>query len=152
MDIMCRASCGKTENCRKTCNRCKEPRAWACTKTRGRSAKLNNNTKSFVSGGQCAKKTCYNENQCCQQWSRNGVCTDSPDWMKCNCPISCGSCLPRNFTYGACSDYYKRCKAWANAGECAKSDWMKENCRLSCQTCLKDEELESVKIQKLIKK
>uniref|UniRef100_A0A915N8X1 ShKT domain-containing protein n=1 Tax=Meloidogyne javanica TaxID=6303 RepID=A0A915N8X1_MELJA len=74
MDIMCRASCGKTENCRKTCNRCREPRAWACTKTRGRSAK-----SSFVSGGQCAKKTCYNENQCCQQWSRNGVCTDSPD-------------------------------------------------------------------------
>uniref|UniRef100_A0A1I8BG70 ShKT domain-containing protein n=1 Tax=Meloidogyne hapla TaxID=6305 RepID=A0A1I8BG70_MELHA len=33
-------------------------------------------------------------------WSRNGLCTDSPDWMNCNCPISCGSCLPRNFTYG----------------------------------------------------
>uniref|UniRef100_A0A914MEB5 ShKT domain-containing protein n=1 Tax=Meloidogyne incognita TaxID=6306 RepID=A0A914MEB5_MELIC len=160
MDIMCRASCGKckpdyeliygclnrhphcekfkkqglcereklwmTENCRKTCNRCREPRAWACTKTRGRSAKLNNNTASFVSGGQCAKKTCYNENQCCQQWSRNGVCTDSPDWMN------------------SCSDYYKRCKAWANAGECKRSDWMKENCRLSCQTCLKKEELESI--------
>ncbi|KAL7077068.1 hypothetical protein ACQ4LE_003642, partial [Meloidogyne hapla] len=133
-----------TENCRKTCNRCREPRAWACTKTRGRNAQLNNNTQNFASGRQCTRKTCYNENQCCQHWSRNGLCTDSPDWMNCNCPISCGSCLPRNFTYGACSDYYKRCKSWATAGECIRSDWMKENCRLSCQTYLKEEDLESV--------
>ncbi|KAJ1363119.1 hypothetical protein KIN20_022891 [Parelaphostrongylus tenuis] len=84
---------------------------------------------------------CYNDNICCPQWSLLGECHKTEKWMACNCRVSCGYCMPGNYSYGTCSDYHADCHGWAVLGECEKRSWMLENCRHSCRSCYSQEDL-----------
>ncbi|CAJ0937455.1 unnamed protein product, partial [Mesorhabditis belari] len=117
------------ENCRRSCNQCQQTRATACrnpqvfAKPAPGTIKCNGSTE------------CYNKNACCPYWASRSVCKRKPEFMNCNCRVSCGLCTPSNYLYGGCNDYHQECRMWAQRGECKRSTWMEENCRASCGTC-----------------
>ncbi|CAJ0937360.1 unnamed protein product, partial [Mesorhabditis belari] len=77
---------------------------------------------------------CYN-GICKQDVCQVRACARKPEFMNCNCRVSCGLCTPSNYLYGGCNDYHQECRMWAQRGECKRSTWMEENCRASCGTC-----------------
>ncbi|VDP05806.1 unnamed protein product [Heligmosomoides polygyrus] len=128
-----------TENCRKSCGKCSQSRTQACG---GGGAVA---TTTAVPQPQCDNSEgCFNENVCCPHWSLFGECRKSPTYMACNCRVSCGHCIPTEYSYGSCVDYHRSCAGWARQGECEKNPWMAENCRASCRTCYSQWDLRSM--------
>ncbi|WKX91862.1 hypothetical protein Q1695_010135 [Nippostrongylus brasiliensis] len=129
-----------TENCRRSCGKCSQSRARACGG--GNTAVA---TTTPVPQPTCENSEgCYNENVCCPHWSLFGECRKSPTYMACNCRVSCGHCVPTDYSYGSCVDYHASCSGWARLGECEKNPWMAENCRASCRTCYSQWDLRSM--------
>ena len=74
----------------------------------------------------------------CPLWKANGDCTSNQEWMRSNCRLSCGVCLPPPTKQTIpCKDSDKtQCPLWAQNGDCEKnSAWMKDNCPRSCKVC-----------------
>ncbi|KAL3100929.1 hypothetical protein niasHS_001389 [Heterodera schachtii] len=121
------------ENCRKYCNKCNVKRMQTCA---GGSPGGEKPTLSYGgNNGGCKSNQCYNENICCQHWAMNGGCKKNSEWMNCNCKVSCGQCISRNYKYGTCSDYHPKCFKWAKHGQCKSNGWVLANCRRSCNSC-----------------
>uniref|UniRef100_A0A158P622 ShTK domain protein n=1 Tax=Angiostrongylus cantonensis TaxID=6313 RepID=A0A158P622_ANGCA len=119
-----------SENCRRSCGRCHQSRSQACREHCGEP------TTTLKPKEVCGSTNeCYNENICCPHWSLQSECTKQQSWMACNCRVSCGHCIPQNYSYGSCHDYHLECQGWARLGECERNPWMLENCRFSCQSC-----------------
>ncbi|GMS92989.1 hypothetical protein PENTCL1PPCAC_15164, partial [Pristionchus entomophagus] len=127
-----------TENCRQSCNKCGTSRAQACGGGGGGGGQTTTTTKPAQ---KCTSEGCFNENQCCPSWSQMGECSRNTEWMSCNCRVSCGYCVPRDYRYGGCNDYHPSCANWARTGECQKNPWMMENCRTSCRSCKNAQQL-----------
>ncbi|VDN51144.1 unnamed protein product [Dracunculus medinensis] len=132
-----------SENCRRSCNFCRMTRAQIC----GGGHNIMQTTRSITtstaisSKNHCASPGCYNENVCCPLWGLQGQCSESPEFMACNCKVSCGRCIPTDYNYGTCDDYHRSCRQWAARGECNRNAWMLENCRRSCRSCMDEWEL-----------
>ncbi|GMS86017.1 hypothetical protein PENTCL1PPCAC_8192, partial [Pristionchus entomophagus] len=128
-----------TENCRKSCNKCGSSRAQSC----GGDGGGGRTTTTTVSPTKKCDNSdgCFNEDECCPIWGSTGECTRNPDWMACNCRVSCGHCFPQDYNYGGCEDYHPSCSNWARNGECQKNPWMMENCRDSCRNCKSPQQL-----------
>ncbi|CAJ0593870.1 unnamed protein product [Cylicocyclus nassatus] len=85
--------------------------------------------------GNCNSIMCFNEDICCPYWAYVGGCITNPDFMLCQCRVSCEQCTPDYF-YGECEDYHRDCYKWSRGGQCTKNKWMLENCRRSCNSCI----------------
>ncbi|KAL3100944.1 hypothetical protein niasHS_001404 [Heterodera schachtii] len=130
-----------TENCRRSCDKCQVTRAQVCSG--GSESRTNHNriTASLTRKTRCTSTGCFNENICCPFWGIMGECRKNSAWMNCNCRVSCGTCIPRGYDFGSCSDYHPECRQWAMKGECQKNGWMLENCKRSCESCVNFREL-----------
>uniref|UniRef100_A0A0M3IJ33 ShTK domain protein n=1 Tax=Ascaris lumbricoides TaxID=6252 RepID=A0A0M3IJ33_ASCLU len=126
------------ENCRKSCARCAATRAQICN---GGKQPPTTTSPAPAYLEKCASPGCYNENICCPLWGLQGQCTTNATYMSCYCRVSCGLCIPRDYFYGTCKNYHRRCEEWASRGECEKSAWMLENCRESCGSCFTQTQL-----------
>uniref|UniRef100_A0A7E4ZX04 ShTK domain protein n=1 Tax=Panagrellus redivivus TaxID=6233 RepID=A0A7E4ZX04_PANRE len=130
------------ENCRRSCNNCGVTRTLKCGG--GTATQSAQPAQPQQLQEKCTSPGCYNENICCQYWGLLGQCATNATWMNCNCRVSCGACIPRDYSYGSCENYHKDCRSWAARGECQKNPWMLENCKASCQTCLNSVELRNM--------
>ncbi|CAJ0949733.1 unnamed protein product, partial [Mesorhabditis belari] len=132
-----------TENCRQSCMRCGKTRAEACSSRK--LVETADNATETIARAQCKPMTdCYNKYPCCPYWALQGECTSNPDFMICNCRVSCAVCKPTNHPLGACMDYHNQCSIWAQRGDCSRNPWMEENCRSSCQTCFSRFDLQTL--------
>uniref|UniRef100_A0A914HRA4 ShKT domain-containing protein n=1 Tax=Globodera rostochiensis TaxID=31243 RepID=A0A914HRA4_GLORO len=114
------------ENCRKHCNKCNTKRGKVCS---------GDSPGEKAPSYDCKSSQCFNENICCQVWAMSGGCKKNSAWMNCNCKVSCGQCIPKNYQFGTCRDYHPKCFKWAKKGECKSNGWILSNCRRSCQSC-----------------
>ncbi|CEF65087.1 Tyrosinase copper-binding domain and ShKT domain and Uncharacterised domain, di-copper centre-containing protein [Strongyloides ratti] len=79
---------------------------------------------------------CFNENECCSTWARNGECQRNAPYMNAWCAASCNKCKFNYDINAECSDRHMNCGLWSRSGECQKNLlWMTENCRKSCNKC-----------------
>jgi len=95
--------------------------------------------------------SCYDYNQYCPSWAKNGECSKSAYYMNVYCPKSCGICsgggdgeneIPEVINNGRCKDTNNECLKLAKGGHCYarpgqenKVSFMERNCRKSCGYC-----------------
>ena len=66
---------------------------------------------------------CNDRTSSCYVWSLDGHCETNPEYMKANCPLSCGICEHN------CTDTHEQCTNWAKQGECENNtDYMLRSC------------------------
>lgn len=49
----------------------------------------------------CNSPGCFNEDICCPFMGLQGQCQTNATFMACNCKVSCGMCVPRDYNYGS---------------------------------------------------
>jgi len=87
------------------------------------------------SGGGGGGNTCVDKESSCPNWKNAGYCTGTyKDYMKQNCPKSCGYCgggTCANTCTGRCD-----CDGWAKYGYCKTNPgYMHKYCKKSCKLC-----------------
>ncbi|CAO4371516.1 unnamed protein product [Caenorhabditis nigoni] len=81
------------------------------------------------------QSNCYNEDPCCNQWSRQNECRTNTVYMNRYCRKSCGLCQSNDNQRG-CHDRHVSCAYWRGQQFCSRRrQWMAENCQASCGWC-----------------
>merc|ERR1712187_782473 len=77
----------------------------------------------------CAAR-CTDRDDACISWARDGNCHTEPEYMRLNCPLSCGICSK------SCVDLHDDCPGWANKGQCHENPRvLLTTCPRSCGVC-----------------
>ncbi|CAD5228755.1 unnamed protein product [Bursaphelenchus xylophilus] len=82
-------------------------------------------------------ETCYNSQECCNMWAKEGQCEANKNYMREYCPASCGICTPVSYKLSdECPNRHIKCREWSAQGQCTKNTmYMNENCRKACNLC-----------------
>merc|ERR1719402_2051333 len=84
-------------------------------------------------GRRSGRGKCEDKKAECGGWGDHCVGGDYENWMKDNCPKTCGTCDDGT---GSCEDKKTECGGWA--GHCVGGkyeNWMKEHCPKTCGHC-----------------
>lgn len=105
---------------------------------------------------------CRNFHPSCPTFAALGECGKNPGFMRTNCALSCGVCVPSNHPAAEdvppenvgepvdpdrCRDKHELCPDWADAGECViNPTYMRSACVESCWLCVDVDALRSKRI------
>lgn len=83
-----------------------------------------------------ANNNCYNDDPCCDSWSRQGECQVNVVYMNRYCKRSCRLCTNPTDNRTGCHDRHISCAFWRAQNYCTRRrQWMAENCQASCGWC-----------------
>ncbi|WKY02555.1 hypothetical protein Q1695_016098 [Nippostrongylus brasiliensis] len=85
---------------------------------------------------QVSNNNCYNDDPCCDAWSRQGECRMNAIYMNRYCKRSCRMCSNPTDNRTGCHDRHISCAFWRAQNYCTRRrQWMAENCQASCGWC-----------------